>query len=103
MIVVYDKNGNKGFHHHAIDAKEAIATGNWFKVDPRLPEPPPPPPKVITQGEDISPAKAVSMKGFEVEDKASEPPVFESKPKEEKHPKHEPKEEAHDTSRRRRS
>lgn len=72
MIVVYDKDGRQYFHHHPVDAKEAIATGRFFARSPKLPAPGEPP--VETQppqlGEDIG--------GLEAE-KGPEP-EFETQP-----------------------
>ncbi len=67
MIIVYDKEGKQHFHHYIIDAKEAIASGNFFKNDPRKPVVEKPvEKKVITPGEDISDAKFINPAGFEV-------------------------------------
>lgn len=59
-IAVWNKDGVKSLHTHAVDAKEAIATGNWFAHNPKEPPPPPPPDeiKVVGPAEGIAPVKA---------------------------------------------
>lgn len=72
-IVVYDKDGNPGYHHYEIDAREAIATGNWFARNPKanpVPAPEPEPQKTVDLGEDIDRGKPEE---FEKEGSAPEP------------------------------
>lgn len=76
MIIVYDKDGNQSFHNHMIDAREAIATGRFFKTNPVINVAPveKKQPKINkAPGEDISPAKFVDPAGFEVKEPISSP------------------------------
>lgn len=37
MFTVYDANGKEHYHHHAVDVKEAVATGRFFNRNPVKP------------------------------------------------------------------
>jgi len=53
-IIVYDKDGNPGYHTHMCDVKEALRSGNWFLYNPK--EKPIENPQIVNNvfiGEDI--------------------------------------------------
>lgn len=58
-IAVWNKEGKKALHNHAIDAKEAIASGGWFAYNPVLGKPAPveKPAKPSGPADGIEPAK----------------------------------------------
>ena len=74
---VFDKQGKEVFHTHAVDAKEAIASGNFFAENPVKPVPVAPaitePGPVTSPGEDIEPI--TDEPENEVEQPEAEPPA----------------------------
>lgn len=72
-IVVFDKQGNKHLHNHPIDAKEAIASGNFFATNPLAP---PKPKEIVAEpeiaaGEDIQVIKKTAGEDIQVGNKLS--------------------------------